>query len=577
MSISTPNNSTLVHRSIWDPTKTYYYNDIVLYNGSTYQSLMANNQGNEPDITPSAWTPWPPSPAVVTTKLAPVNVTNPAFGADPTGTVDSTAAINAAITFAITANPKNGYARSVFLPAGIYNITSRLKLKGALGLKIYGEGPYATVIQQNTNNEPIIESDFTGNLVDSCYGLEISDLQLIYQSQQAYASNSSAACIRLIGDNQNGFFFGKYRNLNLSYGCWGIQWGPNSLAGGAYNGAMAFWNNTVDNVYCYKIAGAVLKNSNGVATGSPTNWCSRLTHQAQAPGQGSDTACINLGSGMTWEFRSLDIEDWTDRIFFATGSTDISIAGMHVERLHAVTSNIRIVEIDESNFDIRRMDFSVYRDGTGPYYLFGFGGVSPNFSEGYCGSWRVNTYSSGNLGSGSISGFTIPDNSILPLGAGVVIGPRTTNDTTNYVDWFTFDTTTPLGLRSDQGLPPVWYSTNALPAASVSYRGRQLLVKGANASTTDQLVVCLQNDQGAYSWVPLQTSVRSGTATLAAGTSGSIADTKITASSLIRLTNIGAGGTVGALSVALAAGTGFTINSTSNVDTSKVFWEIVSY
>ena len=79
--------------------------------------------------------------------------------------------------------------------------------------------------------------------------------------------------------------------------------------------------------------------------------------------------------------------------------------------------------------------------------------------------------------------------------------------------------------------------------------------------------------------------VASGTATLALGTSGSIANTAITANSVIRLTNVAPTGDLGCLGVVLAAGTGFTINSyqpgtaltVQTLDTSKVYWEIASY
>lgn len=71
-------------------------------------------------------------------------------------------------------------------------------------------------------------------------------------------------------------------------------------------------------------------------------------------------------------------------------------------------------------------------------------------------------------------------------------------------------------------------------------------------------------------------TVMQGTAVLSSGTIA-VANTSITANSLIRVTNIAASGTVGALSVALTAGTGFAINSTSGSDASTIFWEIVSY
>lgn len=65
-----------------------------------------------------------------------------------------------------------------------------------------------------------------------------------------------------------------------------------------------------------------------------------------------------------------------------------------------------------------------------------------------------------------------------------------------------------------------------------------------------------------------------GTATLVAGTV-TVANQAVTSSSQIRATNMVAGGTVGALSVVLTAGTSFTINSSSGTDTSTVLWEIV--
>ena len=57
-----------------------------------------------------------------------------------------------------------------------------------------------------------------------------------------------------------------------------------------------------------------------------------------------------------------------------------------------------------------------------------------------------------------------------------------------------------------------------------------------------------------------------------------MADAEITTKSLIRLTTVAPGGTVGFAYVsARTAGVGFTITSTSANDTSTVFWEIVSY
>lgn len=69
-------------------------------------------------------------------------------------------------------------------------------------------------------------------------------------------------------------------------------------------------------------------------------------------------------------------------------------------------------------------------------------------------------------------------------------------------------------------------------------------------------------------------TLTSGTATLAAGTVA-VALPSISASSIVRLNRQTAGGTLGQLSVALTAGTGFSINSSSGSETSTVFWELV--
>lgn len=67
-----------------------------------------------------------------------------------------------------------------------------------------------------------------------------------------------------------------------------------------------------------------------------------------------------------------------------------------------------------------------------------------------------------------------------------------------------------------------------------------------------------------------------GTATLVAGTV-TVTRQQITANSIVRVSRRATGGTAGHLSVALTAGTSFTINSSSGSDTSTVLWEIVQF
>lgn len=66
-----------------------------------------------------------------------------------------------------------------------------------------------------------------------------------------------------------------------------------------------------------------------------------------------------------------------------------------------------------------------------------------------------------------------------------------------------------------------------------------------------------------------------GKSTLAAG-SASVANTSITAASIVRLSRQAASGALGELSVSLTPGTGFEINSASASDTSTVYWEVIA-
>lgn len=78
-------------------------------------------------------------------------------------------------------------------------------------------------------------------------------------------------------------------------------------------------------------------------------------------------------------------------------------------------------------------------------------------------------------------------------------------------------------------------------------------------------------------WTTTVTAAKTGTATLVAGTKA-VADTAITANSVIRVSTLTPGGTVGAPYIASkTAGTGFTITSTSASDTSVVQYWIDQY
>ena len=129
----------------------------------------------------------PPSPA----NIRIVNVLD--FGADPTGTVDSTAAFNLAFTIGTNSNNPSSYTTSpracVYAPAGDYIITNALTPQ-ANAACLYGDGKVLTnlAISSSTFNLAakgvIVLASTTGN------GVEVHDLAITF-TQPDVASRGS--------------------------------------------------------------------------------------------------------------------------------------------------------------------------------------------------------------------------------------------------------------------------------------------------------------------------------------------------------------------------------------------------
>jgi hypothetical protein len=117
------------------------------------------------------------------------------------------------------------------------------------------------------------------------------------------------------------------------------------------------------------------------------------------------------------------------------------------------------------------------------------------------------------------------------------------------------------------------------------------LISDTTYTTTTQIKTYVNSGTGTpalsnWNWatVAVPPPVATGTNVLTSGTRSN-SFTQITANAVMRLTNIGPSGTLGVLGVVITAGSGFVINSyqpgtaetVQTGDTSKVFWEIVSY
>lgn len=133
-----------------------------------------------------------------------------AGGADPTGTADSTAAINAAVTAASAAS------RPVRIPAGTYKVSSTLNWK-LPGLVVIGDGANVTKIQQATSNTTIVQ------VAGQCQ--KISGINFSYATQQN-ASNTSSICMSFGDDTAGSCFMSHFSDLRCSLGAYGMAINP---------------------------------------------------------------------------------------------------------------------------------------------------------------------------------------------------------------------------------------------------------------------------------------------------------------------------------------------------------------
>lgn len=198
-----------------------------------------------PDAGNVVYTP-PYTASVATTvenKLA-QTVSAKDFGAVGDGVTDDTAALQAAINycFGSVAAP-HGYALSytnsaLFIPKGTYRISDSLNIRSLIGGKIFGEGRFATTIQQTTANKAVLYTN-------GCGYTTFSDMHL-----QSLASNTGAI-FDLNWDNTGGIalqsntfsnlYFSGLSNLSVSKGL--------AIGLGGYQGS----ENTISNCFFFSL------------------------------------------------------------------------------------------------------------------------------------------------------------------------------------------------------------------------------------------------------------------------------------------------------------------------------------
>src|ERR1017187_4044154 len=138
----------LVWRSAWSTTTTYNLNDAVRYGGAGYVSLIANNQGNEPDKSPTDWSllvaPGATGPAGPQGPQGATGATGATGTQGPAGSQGTTGATGAQ-GLAGPTGPAGLVWRSAWSNATPYNLNDAVR---------YGGAAYVSLIANNLNNEP---------------------------------------------------------------------------------------------------------------------------------------------------------------------------------------------------------------------------------------------------------------------------------------------------------------------------------------------------------------------------------------------------------------------------------------
>lgn len=156
------------------------------------------------------------------------------FGATGDGSTDDTAAIQAAINSATTAQLA---CSGIYFPDGTYKLTSAINIGtdntlDFVGLHIYGESRGGTNLVQHTNNTPIFQ--IAPSLMHSCNFERFNASWPTLQS----ASSTASSVFRFIGTDTSDFFNSKFSDIGAQNFYYFID-APGVL----------YWGNHMDNMF----------------------------------------------------------------------------------------------------------------------------------------------------------------------------------------------------------------------------------------------------------------------------------------------------------------------------------------
>jgi hypothetical protein len=382
------------------------------------------------------------------------------FGADPTGTTDSTTAIQNAINYAMAAT--NGLPNTVYLPAGTFKITANLNITKAIWIR--GESKQTTTISIVSGTASTVFSVYTGlGNTNQILGGGISDMILECNSNckgiQLRATSpypitrmvfenlwvkDATQGIDSAGDTGNVFYFNIFRNINIANN-------TSSLNGFLMNGAAY---NLVEQVESTGVPNGGLGFNITQSGGAIRNLTTDGVSFIDIPGGTLDT--------MTCE------------TIYAT--TPVNPTCLRINRALSA-SNIYLIDIDNSKCNygiglgdsVSSLNNVSFNNGTttAPYYTL-------NLTAG---------------GSGIISNFYVPG------GAHYYLEGYTS---AALMESYKFINCSTITFASNLGSNLV----ASLPTASAVYQGNMLVVPGATG-VADHLYVCLKNASNTYAWVQI--------------------------------------------------------------------------
>lgn len=252
------------------------------------------------------------------------------YGADPTGTNDSTSAIQNAVTAAASSG------QPVYIPAGTYKITSALNWK-VNGLTVRGDGAQSTKIVQHTANTPVVQ--VAGSDQD------IGGLGLAYASQEPSA-NTASACMTFGDDTVGSSFNSRYHDLLLQLGAYGMTVDPSITT------AAGLFSCVLENIRVNGYAVSAISLVGGNGTGANCTGCVFVNIYTQNNYSGSPAASTS------WPVL---MQNWDEVTFHQLNIEHGSVSGSDLLALAAVGNAVIAA--------MHMEDFTVSGDGHSQIYL----------------------------------------------------------------------------------------------------------------------------------------------------------------------------------------------------------------